>query len=204
MRGGAVRRPERAGGAGARCSRSSRAANAELDRRGGDRDARRAGAGGVRADQRRARHRARARPAWTPTLAALDRGADRRAPGGASAAGFRRGGPDSRRARRARGVTIEDAGAGDEVEARRGATRKSRVAAFGLTAFSTSNYPTSLAQKWPSADVAQLAEHLICNQAGCEFDSRRQLCWVAVVASRSAVCCETIGWGTQVAKGSRL
>src|SRR3954467_2656825 len=27
------------------------------------------------------------------------------------------------------------------------------------------DYPTSLAKIWPSADVAQLAEHLICNQA---------------------------------------
>ena len=34
-----------------------------------------------------------------------------------------------------------------------------------LDTLSRSTYPTGLAQNWPSADVAQLAEHLICNQA---------------------------------------
>ena len=75
---------------------------------------RRAGAGGVRAHQRRARHRARTGRRG-PVARGVDRGADRCAAGGACAAGFRRGGPDPGRVdgprrddrRRRRGDEVE-------------------------------------------------------------------------------------------------
>ena len=73
-----------------------------------------------------------------------------------------------------RGIAIED-GRRNEVEAKCGSGRRlSEVSAVGelsvtvvarLDTLSGATYPTSLAQNWPSADVAQLAEHLICNQA---------------------------------------
>src|ERR1043165_5447828 len=67
-----------------------------------------------------------------------------------------------------------------------------------LDTVSSVTYPTCLAQKWPSADVAQLAEHLICNQAvassilavssvvGVVTRRRNRSCWSFVIGRTNA------------------
>src|SRR3954469_6969262 len=69
------------------------------------------------------------------------------------------------------------------------------------------DYPTSLAKKWPSADVAQLAEHLICNQAVASSSLAVSSCSEEAPATKDlfeGVEKKLFRWGTHGANGTRL